>query len=919
MSSPTLPPLALLPHHADALGWSARELIAAYRDRLPDLSFLTLIVPTAAASAQLRRTLLREVNGPLLGPAILTLDGFTKRGANTQALSALECRLLLAELLAQHAGLFGAQDPWALATDLFTLFEELSASTPDLALDEARFLARIERGYGGHALSQISREAGAVSLLWQAYLKDTQGRSPTVFHLQSLQAALDSLHPHEKIMLIGFDQLDAGECAILKPKLASGQLHIWLHGTCEGRGQNAIHSLVKNLGTPEIISLAADASVQQLTLAFASSETSLRERKQSLRRETGIRLALANDTEHEARIVDLAIREALLAGTRDIAVVTQDRRLARRLRALLERAGIPLRDEVGWALSTSSAAASLGHWMDCCENNFPHRAVLALLKSSFFALEATEELDQLERLIYQQEIASGLEQYRAMKGAPKALLIPLEQASRQMISTRAPARAAAEWSTALLQSLKALPLWSRWEQDLAGLRLMRALEELHAALVRQSLPCDWPGFRRLLESHLEQVTFIPEPQEQPVRLLTLEQAQGLRCELLILAGASASQFPGKIPVQAVFNHGVRAELGLSHWTLQLEMQLSRFRKLLHSAPGLLISYAPEADQDHARACPWVQWLETLELAQHDTDLVLRASRADCEITATEQTLPEPITQPQPPCVAALLPTQLSASAHQTLINCPYQFFAARCLGLNNTEEPDRAADARDYGERVHLILQAFHEQMLDLPAPFAEAVTATNRERAEQKLQEISDAVFAPDLRHRALAKVWAAQFQRVIPNLVGWMLERQADWPVVSVEQKRKTTLSSQLQVHGKLDRLETNAQGEQCVVDYKTGLAPRSDDLEIGESVQGVHYAMLADDCIRVEYLSLNHDSKKKSPKPLEGEDLQDIRAQIADRLIGLYEKLNGGAAMPANGNQKTCDFCDYSGVCRKGGWRE
>jgi ATP-dependent helicase/nuclease subunit B len=913
-----LPPLILLPHHADALGWGARALIEAYRERLPDLGFLSLILPTAAASAQLRRGLLHQARGPLLGPCITTLSGFAKRGASTQPLAALDCRLLLAELLARHPGLFGTQDPWTLAADLHSLFEELSANAPELALDEARFLARIERGYGGHALTQISREAGAISLLWRAYLQDTQGRSPMVLHLQNLQSALNVLNAQEHVVLLGFDQLSPGECAILKPKLASGQLSVWLHGACEGRASDTLHALAKTLGDVQSISLPMDATTRLLSQAFAQKENPLHERRQSLSGDVRIRLACATQTEHEARIVDLAIREALLTGAQDIAVVTQDRRLARRLRALLERAGIPLRDEVGWALSTSSAAATLGHWLDCCEQNFPHRAMLALLKSSFFAQGNNAQIHQLETLIYRHKIASRLAQYKAMPNAPKALLLPLEQASRLMISIRAPARPAHEWSAALLQSLKVLPLWNRWEQDLAGQRLLRALEELDAAFKRQPVICDWREFRGLMESHLEQVNFIPEIRKLSVRLLTLEQSQGLRCDFLILAGASASQFPGKIPAQAVFNHSVRAELGLSHWTQQLDVQLARFRKLLHAAPDLLVSYAPENDQEHASACPWVQWLETLGLAQHDAGLVERAGRADCEITADEMELPLPITQPQASCVATLLPTRLSASAHQKLVDCPYQFFAQHCLGLYHSEEPDRPADSRDYGERVHRILQAFHEQLPNLPAPFGAAVMAHNYKDAEQKLHEIADAVFAPDLRHRALAKVWAAQFRRSISEVVGWMLQRQADWPVVAVEQQRETNLAAQLRVYGKIDRLETNAQGAQCVVDYKTGIAPNNNDLENGESVQGIHYAMLVENCVRVEYLGLKPD-KAQSLKILEGDIFQDVRTDVANRLIGLYEKISAGVEMPANGSQKTCDYCEHSGICRKGGWRE
>lgn len=918
MSPPSLPSLALLPDHADVLGWAARSLVTAYAQQLPDLSSLNLILPTLTAAHQLRKNLLRESGRPLLGPSITTLDGFPRRDVASTPLSALDCRLLLTELLAKHPGILGTQDHWALAADLFTLFEELSSCTPELAQDEARFLARIERGYGGLPRAQISHEATVVHTLWQAYLQDTRGRSPAVFHLHSLRSALASLKPYEQVVLIGFDQLSMGELTVLKPLLGSGQLHIWLHGVSEGRGKAALHLLAHALGEPERMDFPVADQARRLRIAFDDQDSPLRERRQLVHADARIRLAAARHTEHEARIVDLAIREALLKGTSDIAVVTQDRRLARRLRALLERAGIPLRDEVGWALSTSSAAASLGHWLDCCEQNFPYRSLLALLKSAFFRAPSVQDLQDLENLIYQEQIAGGLHRFKAMHGAPKALLMLVEQAARLLVvPSRAAARQGSDWSSAVLQSLKALPLWAQWQQDPAGLRLIHALEDLHAALSRLALSCNWTEFRRLLESLLEQASFLPDAQDNAVRLLTLEQAQGLRCELLILAGASESQFPGKVPVHGLFNHGVRAELGLSHWTHHLDLQLSRFRSLLHAAADTVVSYAPEEKQDRALACPWVQWLETLGLAQHDAGLVQRAANPLSEITALEEISPRVIEMPQPMSVPSLLPSALSASAHQTLMDCPYRFFVQRCLNLYVADEPDRPLGAQDFGERVHLILQAFHQQLPGLPAPFADPVTALSREHAEQTLRQIAAAVFAQDLRNRAMAKVWAAQFQRMTPEIVLWMVERQTDWPMIAVEQDIKKTLNSHLHIKGKLDRLETNARGEHCVVDYKTGASPSNDDLQVGESVQAIHYAMLAQPCIKVEHLGLNPE--KKAPKPLEGDALNEVRVQVEKRLVSLYEKLDIGIPMPANGDQRSCDFCDHAGLCRKGGWNE
>ena len=72
----------------------------------------------------------------------------------------------------------------------------------------------------------------------------------------------------------------------------------------------------------------------------------------------------AASAEQEAQAVDVTVREWLLAGRQRIAVVVQDRLVARRARALLERAQVLVKDEAGWAFSTTSAATAIGRWLD---------------------------------------------------------------------------------------------------------------------------------------------------------------------------------------------------------------------------------------------------------------------------------------------------------------------------------------------------------------------------------------------------------------------------------------------------------------------------------------------------------------------------------------------------------------------------
>jgi ATP-dependent helicase/nuclease subunit B len=468
-----------------------------------------------------------------------------------------------------------------------------------------------------------------------------------------------------------------------------------------------------------------------------------------------------------------------------------------------------------------------------------------------------------------------------------------------------------------MQSLRALPLWQAWQDDAAGVVLIRQIEELHAALQRQKPRLDWAEFRRMLERLLESATFIPQPAESPVRLLTLEQAQGLRCDFLIIAGASAAQFPGKPAAEVVFNHSVRAELGLPHWNEQLTRQLARFRSLLHAAPQIFVTYAAEDEDEAAEPCPWVEALRVVGLATPDLDLPRLAASAAIEVATAETELPGHQPAPRPPAPAALIPASLSAGAHQALIDCPYKFFASACLGLRAAEEPDEPVSRRDFGERVHLILQAFHEQVAGLPPAFAGAVTAERRVEALEKLQAITLAVLRDDLRNRALAQVWLAEIQTLIPELVNWLIARSADWPRVETEAALERALTPELKLHGRVDRLEHNPAGDCSVVDYKTGEAPRTSDVEDGEAIQATHYALLAQPCTRVEYLLLGGDRK---PVPaIEGDALAAASTGVRERLKQIFVELRLGAPLPAQGDELTCSRCDFSGLCRVGTWHE
>ena len=908
-------PLLLLPPGADLADAFAQNLIGRHRARLPDLSALTLVVPAAPAVAHLRRRLAHHAGRGLLGPRIVTLAGFAEAGAAGEPpLAALECKLILVEALRRHRGVLPGVDRGRAAAALFDLFEELTANAVDPGADESAFTDRLRQAYGLAANPWMSREAQIVHRMWRGFSEDTAGRSPASTYRRRLAAAFAALRPAQPLYLVGLDRLDAAEAATVAAALRDGRAELWLQGRLEGHDGASLRALCAALDCgsafnrePATHSAPADARGDLLDRAFSVEATP------PLAAGMGLRIVQAASPEHEARCVDLAIRQALLGGATQIAVLAEDRRLARRLRALLERAGITLEDRAGWALSTSSAAATLDSWLQCLETRFQFRPVLETLKSGFMDPPPAALLELERDLIYgRPAIEGGL---TAMLAAARSRELRGVLRSLQAAAVNLPrgAIAGARWMELLLGSLRKLPLWETLLADPAGGRLIGLLGELEAACARVPLTLTWPQLRELLDRAIEAETFVPQPGGGPVRLVNLGQAQLERPDVLIIAGATRDQLPGPGAAAPFFNASVRRELGLPSFPEQRALALSRLRRALQCAPSVLITYAPATLDEPAQLSPWLEAVEAqTTVSLREAALPELAAGAGADITDVDGVAPMR-RRPAPGAVRALLPARLSSGAHQALIECPYKFHASAMLGLRGEQAPDEDPDRSDYGDRVHRILEAFVTAQAGLPPPFAEPVTAATRAHAQARLLEIADAVFAPDLEQRALAQTWQAEFRASLPRLLDWLEQRPA-LRAIEAEVALERDLAG-ITLAGRADRIEIRADGTRAVVDYKTGKLPRRDDVESGEAVQLLHYALMDPGVTAVEYLALREGQEGFG---LEAE-LPPLRAAAEQRLDHALRRLRAGAPLPAHGHEQVCQYCDFSGLCRREDWHD
>ncbi len=923
----------------------ASLLLQQHADQLPNLGNVHIILPNAQAVRQFRISLSRNARGALLAGYSGSLkqwltENIPLQGNERQIISPSARQLLLIEALKQHPDLFDEENHWQICDSLLELFDELSLS-PHQWLDESTpaWVEQLQRAYQlDRPLHHLNQEARIIQTLWQAWqqqlsemqLSDESGALKKRL-LQPLPAHIQNQH----FYIVGFEQLSPLEKAWCE-QLQSG---------------NTVYHVQQGLLPGESASEGADEAVMFFSDVFDHSPP-LFQRCQQYQQAPSenhlqhIHLYDAQSAEQETHAVELKVRQALLAGKNNIAVVTENRKLARRLRALLERADVNIQDTAGWALATTSAASLMERWLECIEQDFSHLPLLDLLKSPFFcdASTRTEHLQSVYRfeqdIVLHENIANDLQRYKqAIAYRSKRLNLQSETTATQLTQLIERLQEAAaellalhlagnpispeKWMSVFLDSLKKLGVYPQLAQDIAGMRVQQELEKLQQAHQAASPLMSWQDFRTWLGGSLEREQFKPHEQTSVVKVMNMQQAQYCQFDSLIIAGANAQSFPGKASQLPFFNQAVRQALALKNWQQQKDYQLYQFRQLLFAADEILITWQAEKNGEWLAPSPWVSSLQDFsqlalqhDMKDHELDYLIQhtqpLSHRDESLTSAIET----VYRAEPRIHAELVPTTFSASRHQRLIDCPYKFFAADVLRLKPLEQISTELMKSEYGEKVHLILQAFHQQVEGLPAPFKGMISRDNRQQALQHLEELSKRVFRSQAEDSIQHRGWIERWLKTAPAYIDWQIERNQKWKIHQLEQQAESALQDGIILAGRLDRIDSH-NDTLSIVDYKTGGVASQQEIELAENVQLINYATLLENVQQVLYLKLDNGEAKEKGS-LEGDILESLTQDTLQRLQRVIEQIRSSMPLISWGDKNTCNYCEMQGLCRKQLWQ-
>ncbi|MHB1143476.1 MAG: PD-(D/E)XK nuclease family protein [Thiobacillus sp.] len=853
----------------------ARHLLDRHADRLPDLSGLTVLVPNHRAGQDFARVLAQQTaRTVLIPPTITPLKAWAETVADGRAEPQAR-RLARLHSVLRRVNWLDTVDQWALANELLQLADELSAARLGGAIG-----SRIRALHAG----ALDRETALIEAVWQAL--NTDGSDPQARYARALDRLLGHI------------------------AAAPQPIYGYALGTLTAVEQQFLDRCAEHA---PLTLFAPDAEADiafTLQQAWQLTDPPLRERAVLLAQrlpasplQARITLAPAPHLEAEARAVATWVATQLNDGKRDLALLALDRETARRVRALLERMDVLVADETGWTLSTAAAAAVIDRWLECVASDFPHVELLDLLKSPFVLGELAARQDQvlqfelaLRRHGVSQGMADMLRLAHSEFAARPAWLTALFDARRGFEQRRAPL---AVWLARLTDSLARLGAVAPLKADAAGASVLETLDTLRRDLAEDGEKYGFGEWRRWLNLALESSSFIDESVASPIVLTSLPAARGRLFDAVAVIGADARHLPAR-PAPGLFSQATRAQLGLPTAAQEAAAATTDLMQLLTQGPALM-SWQAWHDDEPNPASPLVLRLQALHRAAWGTDLPEQTIGTP---PTQASPLPGACVQPAPTVTAAQLPRRYSPTAYQTLLDCPYRFFARSVLGIRELDEADDALDKSDYGNALHRILKAFHDS-----APPLE------RDAALAQLNACSAAEFATLPAWTAAA--WRSKWETIQPAYIdAWLAHAAAGWRYESGETDFAVPHSvaglGEITLHGRVDRVD--AKGDvRYVIDYKTSAAQglKKKLKAPDEAVQLPFYAWLAD--AAAAYLPIN----EAPVAALELDSETDVAA-ISLRLPELLEAIARHAALPAHGIDGICKYCEARGLCRKGMWQ-
>ncbi len=673
------------------------------------------------------------------------------------------------------------------------------------------------------------------------------------------------------------------------------------------------------------------APVCEVTMTLGTGEASdemyrlcleLRARTEMLAaRERAVRTVVVESATADREVDDIARRIAGLqrdgVALRGIAVAVRDTgTYVPLLRAAFERFGLPARFYFGQALRHHPVEAFLGGLMDGALQEWDFEATLGALRAHPL-LRATAEFDRFDFEVREKMPAIGAAQL--LEAAGEGWLRGEIEECLRIGAWRSARLRPAEWARRLVKMAERFYRPARMEPGSTRTEEARshgaALGAWKGAV--ETAAAFWPDgevlvsleeFRHVAKEAVEAAMIHPpDDRTNVVHVMGVQEARQWNVHTLIVCGMSDRDFPRKAAENAIFSASdipalQRAEIPVQRTDREQEERWLFGELRTRAAANLILTVA--AHDAAGRGAEKSRYLHELEAESEAAGICVPAAREERASTGAAGRIESPKLLGR----MAELHRTVTPTTLEKLLQCPFQFFAARALRLEAApERPHERLQSRVTGTILHAAL----EKWLSPP---------------KRDFVEVFDETWEEECRKRHLPPGYRLEAERYVLREIARKVGATERWKADGreVEVDFELAFPRGIVVNGRIDRVDLF--GDECVViDYKSSKTENVKKLVASDTnLQGPLYVLAARQKLQREPVAMAfwavRDDKLHGWGTIPGyaggglQEMPDDWAEKARELAAgrLEAYLEGDTAVRPHSDE-SCKYCDFAAACR------
>jgi len=434
-----------------------------------------------------------------------------------------------------------------------------------------------------------------------------------------------------------------------------------------------------------------------------------------------------------------------------------------------------------------------------------------------------------------------------------------------------------------------------------------------------------------LKQLANQTQFQTQTPQTKIQILGMLEAAGVEFDYLWLTGLHDANWPAAAKPNPFIPLSLQKQLRMPHASAERELLFSTnlTKRFSHSAKEIIFSY-PEFEDDRLLSpSPLISELPVLNIEQ----LPLASISSFAAMTFNQSDL-ESIVDEKGPAIENNTSVSGGTNILKHQAACPFKAFAELRLHADGIPSVEIGLNVLERGSILHAALENIWGEIKS-----HQQLCAYSDNELLQIIQDSISQAITTNTQHKQFPKnsrFLKIEKKRLEVLLTQWLeLEKAREPFIVSAIEQKKEISIGKLVIKTRIDRVDTLANNEKVLIDYKTGktsigswFGERPDEPQLPlysiaeeDPIAAIAYAQVRTDAMQFKGIANNEEIIPKVDDISDFDD-DEIEATMQTQIKQWKKTLEKLANSFCNGDAEvdpnhigSCMYCDLQPLCRVG----